>query len=440
MAQHQLPSAVGEFAAYFEDLLSRPDQRAGWCGVFWQRDPEGVTACLDGVEVPPWDVVQALLHDLAGDHGDPAAEREAALARPLHRAALAAQDELPGARRLLAERLDLMRDEQRYAIERQDLIAARLAEAPAPHEAERLRLDLAWARDDEERATARSEELRSRIAQLEAGEVAEGSGAASDRERRTPAAARRKRPRGARYAWGAADEGDATDEAVPVPVPEAMPGAAVAAEAPRGARFAMAAAVPEPAPRPAPESAPESAPEPDDAASRAAAAQAVRELVRLRGAGRSGEAYALLCEAVLGPADQLPLLAEELECAGLAADWVTLLWESASLPVERLVAAADALAAAGRADDGGQLLRQGVARPAPELAEAVLALHESGREREVAALLDAYVRVRGPQEAARFALRDPARLAPLVLDAARAVSPEREWDLVHALRVAGIAV
>ncbi|MDG4856820.1 hypothetical protein P8605_01340, partial [Streptomyces sp. T-3] len=120
-------------------------------------------------------------------------------------------------------------------------------------------------------------------------------------------------------------------------------------------------------------------------------------------------------------------------------DWSTLLWEAASLPPDRLVAAADALAAAGRTDDCRGLLRQGVARPAPDIADAVLALDEAGREREAAALLDAYLRVRTPEEAARIAETDPDRLVPRLLTAAHAVSPEHHWDLMHALRVAGLA-
>ncbi|WMD05111.1 hypothetical protein [Streptomyces sp. FXY-T5] len=52
-------------------------------------------------------------------------------------------------------------------------------------------------------------------------------------------------------------------------------------------------------------------------------------------------------------------------------------------------------------------------------------------------LLDAYVRARTPEEAARSAGPDPQCLVPLLLEAARGVSDERRWDLVHALRVAG---
>ncbi|MFG3008866.1 hypothetical protein ACGFZB_00115 [Streptomyces cinerochromogenes] len=166
-------------------------------------------------------------------------------------------------------------------------------------------------------------------------------------------------------------------------------------------------------------------------------ARTVARLARLRAEGRSGEAHVLLVEAVRWPVGRLPLLADALHRAGLGADWATLLWEAAALPAEQLVAAADALAAAGRDDDGRQLLRQGVARPAEQIGAAVLRLDGEGRGREVRALLDAYVRVRTPEEAARCAAADPRRLVPLLLRAALGVSDERHWDLVHALRVAG---
>jgi hypothetical protein len=163
----------------------------------------------------------------------------------------------------------------------------------------------------------------------------------------------------------------------------------------------------------------------------------VETLVRLRGEGRTGEAHALLVETAYWPAVRFPLLAAEMQRAGLGADWATLLWEAASLPAERLVAAADALAAAGRAEDGERIQRQGVARPAEEIGQAVLVLVGEGRHREVRALLDAYVRVRTPEEAARSVATDPKRLVPLLLAAAQGVSDECQWDLVHALRVAG---
>jgi hypothetical protein len=198
---------------------------------------------------------------------------------------------------------------------------------------------------------------------------------------------------------------------------------------PRGARFAGAAEG---------EARPAEARDPglDDEA-RQDVLDIVTRLGLLRADGRSGEAHALLVEAAHWPAARFPLLAAELQRAGLGADWATLLWEAASLPADRLVAAADALAAAGLGADGEQMLRQGVVRPAAEIGEAVRALAAEGRDREIAALLDAFVRVRTPEEAARSAAADPQLIAPLLLRAARAVSEERHWDLVHALRVAG---
>ncbi|MEU7057820.1 hypothetical protein AB0A61_17770, partial [Streptomyces sp. NPDC046197] len=208
------------------------------------------------------------------------------------------------------------------------------------------------------------------------------------------------------------------------------PGAATG-RTPRGARFAGAAAE-------VVERSPVRAQAPD-AGDRQAVADAVETLAGLRGEGRSGEAHALLAEAAHWPAARLPLLAAALERAGLGADWTTLLWEAASLPADRLVTAADALVAAGRTADGEQIVRQGVLRPAADLGEALLGLAGQGRHREVRVLLDAYVRVRTPEQAARSAEPDPRRLVPLLLEAARGVSDERHWDLVHALRVAGFA-
>ncbi|MGJ5752249.1 hypothetical protein [Streptomyces puniciscabiei] len=215
---------------------------------------------------------------------------------------------------------------------------------------------------------------------------------------------------------------------VPATAPAVLP-EAPARRTPRGARFAGAGQAAEPvAAAPA---------EVVDAEAEVAVAGVVERLGRLRAEGRSGEAHGLLVEVVQWPPGWFPALADALHRAGLGADWATLLWETASLPAERLVAAADALTAAGREADGLQLLRQGVARPAEQIGAAVLSLEEEGRRREAAALLDACVRGRTAEEAARSVVPDPRRLVPLLLHAARAVSEERHWDLVHALRVAG---
>ncbi|MFI6352456.1 hypothetical protein ACIBJF_07255 [Streptomyces sp. NPDC050743] len=690
MAVDRLPGGVREFASYLDGLLARLDQGGGWSGVFWQRDPDGMRACLDGREVPPWDVVEALLEDLAAAYGPAAAAAERERARALYRAALAAYDARPGARDTLLDRLDVMLREQRYAAERHAELTRLLSTAADP---DALRLDLAWAQDDHDRATARYTELRARLAELDrrgaadtgavrragesgpgwvedggmeaAGRVALGgvpsaaSGAGREGrsaegewrgERRggesrppwfgegggmeaagrqqptavpprspdadpaprasaaapaphgirtahspqartpedsgarthhvptpdptappaeanppargvaapaplggTPAHARhpgtlhvpapdaavptpqaippgamptrqagpparglearaweatppapdvttppwqatppdaavpprqgtpppaglatpigqatapaphaaprtpqatppsprtppstppspspgtpapakpRKRRRGSARFAGMAAEGDATEQVV---LPSAAPSGAPEVNGrrtPRGARFAGGVQADEPAAAPV---------EVVDAEVGAAVAGVVERLARLRAEGRSGEAHVLLVEVVQWPAERFPALADALHRAGLGADWATLLWEGASLPAERLVAAADALAAAGREADGRELLRQGVARPAEQIGAAVLRLEGEGRRRAAEALLDAWVRVRTAEEAARSVVPDPPRLVPLLLRAARAVSDERHWDLLHALRVAGHA-
>ncbi|MET9696294.1 hypothetical protein ABZY31_05140 [Streptomyces sp. NPDC006529] len=169
------------------------------------------------------------------------------------------------------------------------------------------------------------------------------------------------------------------------------------------------------------------------------AAAVVGELIGLRGQGRSGEAHALLGEAAGWDAALLPGLGRELERAGLAADWAALLWEAASLPPDRLAAVAAALGDAGRHADGDRLLRQGAARPAPEIADTALALGAAGRAREADALLEAFVRVRTAEEAARLARRDPGWFGPRLLAAARGLPGSAHRDLAHAFRVAGIA-
>ncbi|MFG2124586.1 hypothetical protein [Streptomyces sp. NPDC048710] len=672
MAVDQLPGRVREFANYLDGLLGRLDQGGGWCGVFWQRDPEGMQACLDGREVPPWDVVEALLQDLHAAFGPAAAAAERERARVLHAAAVSAYDARPGARDALRDRLDVMLREQRYAAERQAELNRLLTEAPSREEADALRLDLAWAHDDHERATARCAELQARMANLDrravevplldglqarggghggvpgpdgapvtperhgaaAGSLAGAVGADAGGGSRGPrtegfggggAVGDGGAPPASRAGFGGAvraggDEGPLTpgahgfggpgagggartsgaegfgraaaaggggaatpagagapgaawpgagaapfhshdaqaadhdgrlaasagdgrdpwfagpvaDHALRPAVPDAGPvvrqagsvrgpsswpaasdvgpvvGPAESAvdPAPQSAMSYADPAVPPPAAPPTHETTPGAAPEaptpakprkrrrgsarfagmvedagapaavpqapvaavPEvavgrrtprgarfagaaegtevvegpveavlDAEAGAAVAGVVEQLVRLRGEGRTGEAHVLLVEIARWPAARFPLLADRLQRAGLGADWATLLWEAASLAAERLVAAADALEAAGRVADGQQMLRQGVARPAEEIGAAVLGLDAQGRGREVRALLDAYVRVRTPEEAARSVGADPRRLVPLLLEAARGVSEERHWDLVHALRVAGFA-
>ncbi|MFD9485303.1 hypothetical protein [Streptomyces sp. NPDC059991] len=456
MTVNQLPVDIGVFVQYMGRMAALLDRYGGWCGVFWRRDPDGMAACLDGREIPPWDVVESLLQDLAPTHGPEAVARETVRAKALHNAAAAAYDARPGGREALRERLALMLREQAYAADR--------LPGAAPDE-------LAWIQDDLARATARCAELRARITALGPevprgwfsdravarprgsaegergpGEPGEPGGpgvprvpdlpagpAATDPAPRVPAPrpAARRTSRGARFA-GLEDGGAEAEDGGPLLPP-------VAAAAPTGARFGGGWHT-----RRHPEHARgKSEPQPeegaDDRERRRSVREAVVRLVRLRARGRTGEAHAVLCEAAAGPAALLPLFAGELHRAGLGADWATLLWEAASLPPDRLAAAAAALAAAGQGADCHRLLRQGVSRPAGQIADAVLALGDAGREREADALLSAFVRVRTPEDAAQLAAHAPARLGPQLLAAAGAVSEGRRRDVIHAFRVARIA-
>ncbi|MEU3689868.1 UL36 very large tegument protein [Streptomyces narbonensis] len=425
MTVHQLPVEVAAFAHWLTELASRLRPDAGWYGVFAERDPEGLRACFDGAEILPWDVVESLLQDA----GEPAGGPLAARGRALYTAAATTHDRRPGGAAALAERRDLMEHERRYAESRARELGERLRAAAGAAEAAALENDLAWIRDDHTRAAARVTELTDRLARL-GGTTGTASAPAA------PPAAKR-RPRGARYAW-LEESAEGATPAVAVPV---LP---TGGAAPRGARFGgggepgAAAAQAPAAQAPAPAS-PSASGETAPGEAGRAAANAVYALQRLRAQGRSGEAHALLCEALTGPPDRLPALAAELHRAGLGADWSTLLWEAASLPPARLAAVAGVLADAGWAADCDRLLRQGVARPVEELAGACAALRADGHDREAHALLTAFVRVRTPEDAARLAGADPRGLVPRLLGAARAVSAARERDLLHALRVAGMA-
>ncbi|MEU9921507.1 hypothetical protein AB0H51_09445 [Streptomyces griseoluteus] len=446
----QLTAVAGEFGFYLDGLLSRLDQDAGWCGVFWHRDPDGMRACREGREVPPWDVVDALLRDLAAAYGTVPALAERERARALHTAALVAYDARPGAQDTLTRRLHATLRERHDADEREAALAHRLAGARTEAEAEALRVDLAWARDARHRATARCAELRDRLSRMdrsgppaarvpgqgapgrtsrpaasalspdgpaEAAGRAPGQAAGPPVAEAAPSGPRKRRRGSARFA-GLDDE---------APASLVLPGTPRATPDLRGARFAgveagteadgQGAAVPEP-----------------HADDHRAVTQAVAQLAALRAAGRSGEAYTLLAEAARWPAVRLPLLAGALTHA----DWTTLRWEAAALPPDQLVTRAEVLTAAGHPEEAHRLLREGAARPPEETGAAVARLQEEGRTRDARTLLDASLRTRTAEDAARLAAPDPDRVTPLLLEAARHVSEDHHRALLHALRAAGI--
>nr|WP_063787117.1 hypothetical protein [Streptomyces sp. NBRC 110028] len=497
MAGRQLPAAIEEFASYLRALARRIDPDQGWYAVFAQRDPDGLRACLAGQEIPPWDVVQALLQDLSAQRGAQTANVAAARAATLYRASIIVHDAAPGAREALSARLAAMRRERLAAADREsDLLEARRAGADTSPDGDPIEAALAWAQDDHYRATARCEELTARLAALSTDGPPPGTPPGTPPG--APASGLPGAPGGGPFGTapggqpGAPAGGQPGAPAGGLPggppgsLPGGPPGAAGAGRAAGGGRSGWAAGVLQDpsavglagrlqpdggAPAPAPASAGEGAPPPPPrprgarfpgvrggarkrereaeqraraqeqqelAEARRAAGGAVARLGRLRAEGRSGEAHAVLCETALWPAVRLPVLAAELERAGLGVDVSTLLWEMACLPPERLAAAAEALIAAGREADGERLLRQSVSRPLSEVAHTALVLLGNAAHREVALLLTAFVRARTPAEVAEAAAEDPGALVPPLLDAASAVSPGSQHDLAHALRVAGI--
>ncbi|MBT2443750.1 UL36 very large tegument protein, partial [Streptomyces sp. ISL-36] len=293
MTVYQLPVEVAAFARHLGELATRLEPGEGWYGVFASRDPEGLRACFDGVDILPWDVVESLLQDLGEAGTGPGTAR----ARALHGAAATAHDRRPGGREALRERLEVMERERQYAEARSHELGARLRAAPASPDASGLNNELAWAQDDHRRATARIAELTARLARLasvagEAGEAGEARGAGESEgagqgpHAVAPAhAAPKRRPRGARYAW--MDEVEEAGEAAP----EVVPALPMAAAAPRGARFGGVEAPAAPAPA---TTAGEGAEGEGAAEAARAAGNAVYALRRLRAQGRGGEAHALL--------------------------------------------------------------------------------------------------------------------------------------------------
>ncbi|MFD4998008.1 hypothetical protein [Streptomyces buecherae] len=477
---------VAALARFLRALTRVLDAHAGWYEVFAERDPRGLADCLDGREIPPWDVVEALLHDLAALRGPATAHSATERARWLYRAATAAFDARPGSRAVLRERLAAMAAEGDRARRRQrQLVAAAHA---ARHQrgdeaAERYAADIAWAWDDWHRASARCAELRARLAPAPGPEEDPAPSAAdpAQSQSQTPAPA----PIPARSPAPASSPAPKPAfGSTPTPTPTLTPGLAEApatgpasapspdagrapggSNAPVGdvpgladdARAAVPAVDPSAAVPGLADDARAAVPAADPSAVQSPTAQSpaadpagvgplverrvvagvAARVARLRRVGSSGEAHAVLCESAGWPATRLPLLAGALAAEGLDADVATLLWEVASLPPPRLAAALAALDAAGRERDCRLLLRQGAARPVAEVAQVAGALGASGCRPLVVALLAALVRTRGGAEAARVVADGRAALLAPLLEAAGTVSARHYRDTVHALRMTG---
>lgn len=173
----ELAGAATEFAYYFRSMVAALGERPGWYGVFAGREPAAAHAYETGADVPPWDVVRAVLHDLAAGGGASPDPTEAARAHGLHRAAVAARDAAPGAEHALRARLDATSRARDLAMLREREAARAVDHAratdPANPATARLANILAWARDDRERAAARCDELRSRLAAFAAPPAAD---------------------------------------------------------------------------------------------------------------------------------------------------------------------------------------------------------------------------------------------------------------------------
>ncbi|MFD7032892.1 hypothetical protein ACFWAR_33210, partial [Streptomyces sp. NPDC059917] len=227
-------TAITQLAAHLRELTGSLDPGAGWYGEFLRRDPDGMRACLDGDAIPPWDVVESLLQDLARLRGAPYAAERADRAARLRAAAVLAHDRQPGGEAELHVLLAAT-GAQRGACEGavHDL-TARLSGAADPAVAAGLARELSWTRDDLARAASRCADLADRLTALapplpavprqrppvgrpEAGprEAAEaGPGSATPAPGGRGASRRPRRSGGARFAGGA-PLGDAAAVAAP---------------------------------------------------------------------------------------------------------------------------------------------------------------------------------------------------------------------------------
>ncbi|WP_345198102.1 hypothetical protein, partial [Streptomyces lavendulae] len=142
-------------------MTRRLDPGAGWYGEFLRRDPGGVRACLEGVAIPPWDVLESLLGDLPGDPEGRA--REAVHAAGLRAAAVAAWDAMPGGERELRLQLDAAAGQWAASEAALRSLTDRLGGTGDPGEAAALARELAWTRDDAARAAARHTDLTTRL-------------------------------------------------------------------------------------------------------------------------------------------------------------------------------------------------------------------------------------------------------------------------------------
>ncbi|MGW6670264.1 hypothetical protein ACWGBU_18520 [Streptomyces vinaceus] len=160
--------AIGQLSGYLRGLTQRLDPGTGWYGEFLRRDPQGLRACLEGAAMPPWDVLESLLGDLAGARGTELAAREREYAARLRAAAVTVWDRLPGGAEDLRTLLAAAAEQRAVSEAATGTLTARLGATADPAQARALTRELAWLRDDAARAASRHEDLASRLRELEA--------------------------------------------------------------------------------------------------------------------------------------------------------------------------------------------------------------------------------------------------------------------------------
>ncbi|MFJ7778879.1 hypothetical protein ACIRNJ_27505, partial [Streptomyces yangpuensis] len=148
-------------------MTQRLDAGAGWYGEFLRRDPEGMRACLNGAAIPPWDVMESLLRDLAGSGGAELAARETGYAARLRAAAVVVWDRLPGGADELRTLLAVAAAQRAESEEALRRLTARLGGTADRAETEALTRELSWTQDDMARAAARHEDLAARLTALQ---------------------------------------------------------------------------------------------------------------------------------------------------------------------------------------------------------------------------------------------------------------------------------
>lgn len=407
MAHSYSPGSVTAFTTWFRSATAGLGADRGWFAVFLARDPQGMRAFLSGAQIPPWDVVASLLHDLEQMRGAGSGNR--ADVRKLHQEAFR-EHGLRTGRHALAQRLEFERSERDKAQEHLILLGDR-AEANGSR-TEALRV----AHDVHQRAMARCAELQRRLAELDTLTLAPAHQKPVADPAPEPAKAQPTQDAARRRAEALGVLGSLAFGAQGAQLQYL-----ILADDERESRGQVEQA--------------------EDVATTAIEWQEDRQiawqLARLRASDSGGQAHVLVCDAVAGPPRRLPRLARAFEETGQAHEVSVLLWETALLPPAQLCMAVVAFSGEGRRDDVNLLLRHASVRQPADIGALVLALVAARHPSDASLVLQTVIRGRTRDFAVDVARVDSA-LVPLLLGAARDISSGHEAHLEYALRVEGL--